>query len=183
MFQGLAWPSCLTPQPPLGLRICLPVQTCAPIETHWLPLLNNAAYLGNRLPDASIASAWNVSTFGPSATLSRALRRGNIRAFEEEILRLDVNQADKDMALSNCASSQQSWAARKPKLTIHAGSDSDDAPIFDPDDAARRFCQHWSGIFRARDDSTPQEQADTMLSFVKLANNDMNWTIEFSLQT
>ena len=52
-------------------------------------------------------------------------------------------------------------------------------PIFDPHDAARRLCQHWSGIFRARDDGIPEEQDYTMLSFVVPAPRDMNWTSAF----
>ena len=69
---------------------------------------------------------------------------------------------------------------QEPKLTIHAINGSDDAPIFVPDDATRRLCQNWSGIFRARDYGIPAEQADTMLSFVVPALREMNWCIQFS---
>ena len=52
--------------------------------------------------------------------------------------------------------------------------------IFVPDDATRRLCQNWSGIFRARDYGIPAGQADTMLSFVVPALREMNWAIELS---
>ena len=42
------------------------------------------------------------------------------------------------MVLAKCASSQESWAVKKPKLTIHAISSADDAPIFEVDEAAHR---------------------------------------------
>ena len=84
------------------------------------------------------------------------------------------------MVLSNCASRKQSWAAKNSKLTIHAINGCDDAPIFVPDDATRRLCQKWSGIFRAGDYGIPAGQADTMLLFVVPALREMNWAIEFS---
>ena len=55
---------------------------------------------------------------------------------------------------------QQSWAVKKPKLTIHSTSSADDGPIFDPDEAARRLCQHWDGIFSARSTSIPNGRAE-----------------------
>ena len=55
---------------------------------------------------------------------------------------------------------QQSWVVKKPKLTIHSTSSADDVPIFDPDEAARRLCQHWDGIFSARSTSIPNGRAE-----------------------
>ena len=39
--------------------------------------------------------------------------KGDVRACEEEFNSLDVNQVEKDIKLSKCASSQQSWAVNK----------------------------------------------------------------------
>ena len=82
----------------------------------------------------------NVRTL---CNIIESLTRDNIRPYEEEDLGLDHNQAENDMVLPKCVSSQQSWAVKKPKRTIHAISNVDDVPIFDPDKAARRLCQHW----------------------------------------
>ena len=75
---------------------------------------------------------------------------------------------------------QEELGRQEPKLTIHVINGSDDAPIFVPDDATRRLCQKWSGVFRARDYGIPAEQSDTMLSFVVPALREMIWAIEFS---
>ena len=106
-----------------------------------------------------------------------SLTRDNIRAHEEELLGLDVNRAEKDMVLSKCASCQQSWAVRKPKLTIHAFSSGDDAPILDANEAAHRLSQHWGNIFSARCGDIPNDHAELMLAFVQPAPNDLNWNI------
>ena len=77
---------------------------------------------------------WTASIFVRNVTLLTSLRNVDIRVYEEELLVLDDNQADKHMVLSKCVSNQQIWAAKKPKLTNHAISDADDVPIFEPDD-------------------------------------------------
>ena len=79
------------------------------------------------------------------------------------------------MTLAKCVSSQQSWAVKMPKLTIHAFSSAHDMPIFDPDESARRFCQHWEGIFSARSADIPNDRAETMLAFVQLAPPELRW--------
>ena len=65
------------------------------------------------------------------------------------LLGLEVNQVEKYMALR---------AAKKPKLTLKANSDVEEAPIFDPNEAAHRLCLHWSGIFEARNTNIPNDQ-------------------------
>ena len=67
--------------------------------------------------------------------------------------------------LSKCASSHESWAAKKPKLTIHAISNADYVPIFEPDEAARGMCQHCDDVFRAHTSDIPSDRAETMLAF------------------
>ena len=100
-----------------------------------------------------------------------------MRAYEEELLGVDVNQAEKDMTLAKCVSSQQSWAAKKPKLAIPAISNVDDVPIFEPDGAARRLCQHWGGIFCARNGDVPNDCAEAMLALVQHALPDLRWNM------
>ena len=106
-----------------------------------------------------------------------SLARDNIRAYEEELLGLDVNQAEKDIILSKCVSSQQCWAARKPKHTIHATSSADDVPIFDLDVAARSLRQHWCGIFSARDTSIQIDCAETVLAGISGLTNSKNFLL------
>ena len=60
------------------------------------------------------------------------------------------------MVLSKCAASQQSWALRKPKLTLHAISGADDIPIFDPNEAGNKLCQHLNSVFRAGEAEIPE---------------------------
>ena len=81
------------------------------------------------------------------------------------------------MVLSTCVSSQQSWAVKKPKLTTHAISNADDVSSFHQDEAARRLCQHWGGMFSARGTSIPNGWAQTMLALVQLAPPDLIWNI------
>ena len=47
-------------------------------------------------------------------------------------------------------SSQRSWAAKNPKVTLNANSDLNAVPIFDRDEAPRRLCQHWGGVHPER---------------------------------
>ena len=89
------------------------------------------------------------------------------RAFEEEILGLDVKPAEKDMAVSECASSQQCWAARKPKLTVHVICDSDDEQPLNP--ATRRVGFVIFG---------PASSGFATMAFPR----DMHWTIKFSIE-
>ena len=96
---------------------------------------------------------------------------------EEELLGLDVNQAEKDMAISKCAGSHQSWAVRKPKLTSHAISSADGVPTFDRDEAANTLCQHWCSVFGTRGADILGDHPDAILSFVQPAPHDLNWTI------
>ena len=63
--------------------------------------------------------------FRALSNIIESLTRDNIRAYEEELPGLDVKKAEKDIVLSKCISSQQSWAVKKPKLTIHAISSAD----------------------------------------------------------
>ena len=106
-----------------------------------------------------------------------SLTKDNIRACEEELLGLDVKRAEKDMTLAKCVSSQQSGAARKPKLTIHAISDVENVPIFEPDDAARKLCQHLGNIFSARNADIPNDCAEAMLALLQHAPPDLRWNI------
>ena len=51
---------------------------------------------------------------GPLQHHRKPNERDNICAYEEELLGLDLNQAEKkDMALFECASSQRTWAEQK----------------------------------------------------------------------
>ena len=104
--------------------------------------------------------------------------RDNIRDYEEELLGFEANQAEKDMTLARCIASQQCWAAKKPKLTIHAISDVDGVPTFDPDEAAHQLCLHWGGIFCARDTVVPNDGADAMVALVQPSPPDVRWSIE-----
>ena len=74
-----------------------------------------------------------------------SLTKDNIRAYEEELLGIDVNLAEKDMVLSKCASSQESWSVKKPKLTIHCISSNDDVPILEPNEAVPALGRHLQG--------------------------------------
>ena len=173
---------CRSPQP-LELSFRLPAQPCARTETGWFPRLNNAAFLGNQLPDASIALPMNVSMFGPCATLSRASRGVTSVLSRKKSLALTSTRLRKIWHLSNPVQVLfESTKLSRQEAEIHfpCFSDCDDTPIFDPDDAARRLCQPWKGIFRARDDGILQEQADAMLSFIVPAPRNMVWTVEFS---
>ena len=73
------------------------------------------------------------------------------------------------MALSKCASSKQSWTVRKSKLTLNAITGADEIPIIDPDEAASKWCQHWSSVLWAREADIPGDQTDATLSFAQLA--------------
>ena len=95
---------------------------------------------------------------------------------EEDLPGHDVNH-EKDMALSKCTGSHQSWSVRKPKLTLHVISSADGVPIFDPSEAAKRLCQHWCGVFGTREADILGDHADAILSFVQPAPHDLNWTI------
>ena len=80
-----------------------------------------------------------ASIFRALCNVAEGLTRTNIRAHEEELLGLEVSQTEMDIALSKSVSSQQSCAAKKPKLTSNAISDVNDLPNFDPDEAAHRL--------------------------------------------
>ena len=108
-------------------------------------------------------------------SIIESLTRDNTRAYEE-LLGLDVNQAEKDMSR---ASSQQSWTVKKTKHTIHGISDSDDAPMFDPDECAQTVPaleRHLQGTMCRQ----PERTADPMFSFVEPAPHNLKWIIEFS---
>ena len=118
-----------------------------------------------------------ASIFWALCNSTEGLTRTNIRAHEEELLGLDVSQAEKDIALFKCLSSQQSWAAKKPKLTANAIPDVNDFPIFDPDEAAQRPCQHWSSVVGARCSNMPNDPAQVILPFVQPAPRELIWSI------
>ena len=75
---------------------------------------------------------------------AKSLTRANIRAHEEELLGLEVSQAEKDMALTKCLSLSMQF------LT------PDDVPIFDPDEAAHNLCQHWVQHLRSAQHQYPE---------------------------
>ena len=115
--------------------------------------------------------------FRALCNIIESLTRDNIRAVEEELLGLGVNQAEQDMVLSKCVSSQQHWAAKKAKLTISVISNADNVPIFDPHEVARRLCLRRGDIFRARTSDMPNDRAETMLEFVQTAPPELSWNI------
>ena len=86
---------------------------------------------------------------------------------EEELPGVDVNQFEKDMAISKCAGSHQSSAVRKPKLTLHAISSADGIPKLDRDEAANRLCQHWCSVCGTRGADILGDHADAILLFVQ----------------
>ena len=75
-------------------------------------------------PGASALIFWRF------ATLLKASLVTTSAPTKDELLDLDVKHAERDMVLPKCASSQESWAVKKPKLTIHAISSDDDVPVF-----------------------------------------------------
>ena len=113
------------------------------------------------------AQSYDCIDFRALCYVIQSLTRANVRAHEEELLGLEVSQAEKDMALLQCLSSQRSWAAKEPKVTLNSISDADDVPICDPDEAAHRLCQHWGGVFGARSTRIPNDQAQMILSCVQ----------------
>ena len=80
---------------------------------------------------------------------------------EEELLGLDVCQAEKD--------SQKAEA-----YTARCHRRAEDWPLHDSDEAANRLCQHWGSVFQAREVGIPRDHVDTMLSFVQSAPRDLN---------
>ena len=88
------------------------------------------------------AQSYDCIDFQALCYVVECLTRANARAHEEELLGLEVSQAEKDMALLQCLFSQRSWAAKEPEVNLNAIYDADDVPIFDPDEAAHRLCQH-----------------------------------------
>ena len=115
--------------------------------------------------------------FRALCNIIESITRDSIRPVEEELLALGVNQAEKDMVLSKCVSSQQHWAAKKAKLTISVISNADNVPIFDPHEVARRLCSRRGDIFRARTSDIPNDRAETMLALVQPAPPELSWNI------
>ena len=140
MYQGPANHSDQYPDHLRGQIACLP---CVGTETASPPLSNSAAVLGNRLPDASTTMVLSASTFARSAALPRASRGIFHVPTRRSYLAWTSTRQKKDMTLAKCVSSSQIWAAKKPKRAVHAILDVDDAPIFEPDEVARKLCQHW----------------------------------------
>ena len=71
------------------------------------------------------------------------------------------------MVLSKCTSSQQCWAVKKPKLTIHAISSSDDAPSSNRM-KPRTCCASIGAAFSGHAVPTSRnDQAEMMLAFVQ----------------
>ena len=94
------------------------------------------------------------------------------------MLGLEVSQAEKDTALPKCLSSQRSWAANKPRLTITAVSDADNVPIFDPGGVAHRLRQHGGGILGARSTDIPDDQAQVKTSSAQPVPRNLTWSID-----
>ena len=132
---------------------------------------------GHLLLVALMPNPVTASIFRALCNITEGLTRTNIRAHEEELLGLKVSQAEKDIALSKCVSSQQSCAAKKPKLTSNAISDVNDLPNFDPDGAAHRLCQHWSSVVGARCTNIPNDPAQMILPIVQPAPRELIWSI------
>ena len=81
---------------------------------------------------------------------AKGLTRANIHAHEEELLGREVSQAEKDMALSRCLSSQRSFTAKNPKITPMQFLTPDDVRL----STLMRLCTGcasiWGSIFLAR---------------------------------
>ena len=63
--------------------------------------------------------------FRALCNIIESLTRHNIRAYEEDLLGLDFNQAEKDMTLAKSVSSQQSWNEKADRLTHEAREKGD----------------------------------------------------------
>ena len=123
---------------------------------------------------------WSIFSVSQVNILSRNFVVKLFPAREKELLGPEVSQAEKDAVLSKCLSSQRNWAARKPKHTLSAIS-VDVGPIFDPDEAARRLCLNWGGVYSARDTDFPIDHAQKILCFVQPAPRDLNWSVQVDI--
>ena len=95
----------------------------------------------NQSPGASTSQFVECINFRALCNIIKSRTRDNI----------DVNQAEKDMTLAKCVSSQQSWAVK--------------------------LCQHWGDVISARCADITNDRAETMLAFVQLAPHDLRWHI------
>ena len=77
------------------------------------------------------------TAFRALRSIVASLTRDNTRAHEDDLLGIEANQAENYMALTKCAASKRSWAARKPKPTLHAVTDVTGRPLHNPDEAGR----------------------------------------------
>ena len=85
-----------------------------------------------------------------------------------------------DIALSKCASSKRTWAAKNPKLTLHAVTDTAGSPLHNLDKAGRRLCVHWKIIFQDREDAILHDQTQATLSDVQPAPHDTNCDVSWN---
>ena len=109
-----------------------------------------------------------------------SLTRDNMQNHEDQLSGLDVSQAQKDMALSKCASSKRSWVVKKnTNFSLHAVTDAEGRPRHDPDEAADSLRQHWGNVFSSGESAIRVELSDPTLSFVQPALYDTRWAISW----
>ena len=171
-------PSWLTPRLLFGAKLLI---ACIALRAHRNGLASTGkpcisgelvARCIDRLGDECI-------NFGALCNISRASREVTSVLSRKKSLAL-MSTRQRRHGFVQLRFKQVELGRQEPKLTIYAINGSDDAPIFVPDDAARRLCQNWSGIFRVPDYGIPAGQADTLLSFVVPALREMKWATEFS---
>ena len=170
-------PFWLIPLPPSEPNCLLPQLPNVRTETTPPPLLNSVANLGNQLPNASTLLLLSASTSARSAALSRASRETIFAPTRRNCLASTSNKRRRTRLSPGVFRASKVGLSRSRNLSSMLFRTSTMLPVFEPDEAARRLCQHWGGMFSARIADIPNDWAETMLASVQPAPVDLSWTL------
>ena len=95
------------------------------------------------------------------------LTRVSIAESHEALRNLPWTQTEKDKAQTKCRRSHRAWCAKKPRLTLHAGTDEEGRPLNDVDDSDAKRCLHWAKVFEGRIIDDQDHSCETILDYVQ----------------